>query len=107
MTSVNCNVERFHEVLQRHFREPYVAKGMPAEEMSSVGDGRQPTDRLVTSVVTAELHEQFRNLRRAVHRSGASEPIAQAATPHDLGDYGDHPDGLLPVRVVRTLSDGP
>ena len=76
MTSVNGNAERFHEVFQRHFRELYVVKGMPAEEMSSVDDGRQPTHRLATSVVTAELHEQYRNLRRCSTSLGASESVA-------------------------------
>ena len=59
MISVNGIAERFREVFQRHFWEPYVSKGMPAEEMPSLSAAVSQLTELATSVVTAELHERF------------------------------------------------
>ena len=57
--SVNGIAERFREVFQRHFWEPFVTKGMPAEEMPSLTAAVSQLTELATSVVTAELHERF------------------------------------------------
>ncbi len=59
MISVNGIAERFREVFQRHFWEPFVSRGMPAEEMSSLSAAVNQLTELATSVVTAELHERF------------------------------------------------
>ena len=59
MISVNGIAERFREVFQRHFWEPFVGRGMPAEEMSSLSAAVNQLTELATSVVTAELHERF------------------------------------------------
>ena len=59
MISVNGIAKRFRKVFQRQFWEPYVAKGMPAEEMSSLAAAVSQLTGLATSVVTAELHERF------------------------------------------------
>ena len=57
--SVNGIAERFREVFQRHFWEPFVSKGMPAEEMPFLTTAVSQLTELATSVVTAELHERF------------------------------------------------
>ena len=57
--SVNGIAERFREVFHRHFWEPYVEKGMPAEEMPSLTAAVSQLTELATSVVTAELHQRF------------------------------------------------
>ena len=57
--TVNGIAERFREVFQRHFWEPFVRKGMPAEEMPSLTVAVTQLTELATSVVTAELHERF------------------------------------------------
>ena len=59
MITVNGIAERFRKVFQRHFWEPYVSNGMPAEEMPSLTVAVSQLTELATSVVTAELHERF------------------------------------------------
>ena len=59
MNSVNGIAERFREVFQRHFWEPFVTKGMPAEEMPSLIMAVSQLPELATSVVTVEPHEPF------------------------------------------------
>ena len=57
--SVNGIADRFREVFQRHFWDPFVSKGMPAEEMPSLTMALSQLTELATSVVTAELHVRF------------------------------------------------
>ena len=45
MITVNGIAERFGEVFQRHFWEPYVSRGMPAEEMPSLMAAVKPANR--------------------------------------------------------------
>ena len=59
MISVRGIAERFREVFKRHFREPFVRMGMPAEEMPSLTAAVNQLAELATSVVTGELHERF------------------------------------------------
>ena len=59
MISVNGIAERFSAVFQRHVWEPFVSKGVPAEEMSSLSAAVNQLTELATSVVTAEPHERF------------------------------------------------
>ena len=42
-----------------YFWEPFVAEGMPAEEMPSLTAAVSQLTELATSVVTAELHERL------------------------------------------------
>ena len=66
--SVNGIAEWFREVFQRHFWEPFVRKGMPAEEMPSLTMAISQLTELATSVVTAELHKRFAAFAGAVPR---------------------------------------
>ena len=59
MKSVSGIADRFREVFQRHFWEPFVSKGMPADEMPFLMAAVSQLTDLATSVVTAELHERL------------------------------------------------
>ena len=59
MNSVNGIAERFRQVFQRHFWEPFAENGMHAEEMPSLTMAVSQLTELATRVVTAELHERF------------------------------------------------
>ena len=59
MISVNGIAERFRQVFERHFWEPFVERGMPDDEMPSLSKAVNQLTELATSVVTAELHERF------------------------------------------------
>lgn len=51
--------ERFRAVFERHLWDPFVARGMPTEEISELAADVGQLTELATSVVTTELHERF------------------------------------------------
>ncbi|MGH1492040.1 MAG: MerR family transcriptional regulator [Acidimicrobiales bacterium] len=51
--------ERFRAVFERHVWQPFVARGMPADELSSLSANVAQLTELATSVVTTELHQRF------------------------------------------------
>ena len=67
---------RFREVFQRHFWEPFVEKGMPAEEMPSLTMAVSQLTELATKVVTAELHERFASFAEQ-YLTRAAESVAK------------------------------
>ena len=57
--AVSQIAERFRGVFERHLWDPFVERGMPADEVPSLtSDVRQLTE-LATSVVTTELQDRF------------------------------------------------
>ena len=89
--SVNGIAERFRRVFQRHFWEPFVSKGMPAEEMPSLTAAVSQLTDLANSVVTAELHERFaafaeQYLARAAESTGKGH--AARACSHKSPAHG-------------------
>ena len=84
MVSVNGIADRFREVFQRHFWEPFVRKGMPAEEMSSLTMAVTQLTELATSVVSAELHERLAAYAEQ-YLARAAESVAKDATVDNRG----------------------
>lgn len=62
--------DRFRAVFERHLWEPFVERGMPAEEIPSLTVDVGHLTELATSVVTTELHDRFADF--------AAEYVAQA-----------------------------
>ena len=79
MIFVNGIAERFRKVFQRHFWGSFVAKGMPAEEMSSLAMAVSQLTELAASVVTAELHERFAAFAEQ-YLARAAESVAKDPT---------------------------
>lgn len=50
---------RFRDVFEHHFWQPFVEKGLPPEEITSLSTAVQQLTDLATRVVTTELHERF------------------------------------------------
>ncbi len=70
-TAVNSIAERFRDVFERHFWEPFVESGMPSEEIPALSAAVGQLTELAASVVTTELHERF--------AAFAAEYVARAA----------------------------
>ena len=90
--SVNGIAERFREVFQRHFWEPFVSKGMPAEEMPFLTTAVSQLTELATSVVTAELHERFAAFAEQ-YLARAAESVTKGHDSHVeiIGDRSRYP----------------
>lgn len=50
---------RFRAVFERHLWEPFVERGMPADEIPALSADVGQLTELATSVVTTELHDRF------------------------------------------------
>lgn len=51
--------DRFRSVFERHLWDPFVERGMPADEIGSLTTDVAQLTELATSVVTTELHNRF------------------------------------------------
>lgn len=67
--------DRFRAVFERHLWGPFVEKGMPSGEVSSLTADVGQLTEMATSIVTTELHARF--------ASFASDYVARAANVED------------------------
>ena len=58
-TAVGEIADRFRAVFEQHLWDPFVERGMLADEMPALASDVGQLTELATSVVTTELHEQF------------------------------------------------
>ena len=77
--SVSGISERFRQVFQQHFWDPFVEAGMSPEEIPSLSEAVAQLTELATSTVTAELHEHF----AAFAEQYLSRATEHAAAPSD------------------------
>ena len=83
IVAVDGIAERFRDVFHRHFWEPYVSRGMPADEMPSLTAAVNQLTELAVSVVVAELHERFKAFVEE-YLAGAAESVVTGRL--DLSD---------------------
>ena len=58
-SAVGDIADRFRAVFEKHLWEPFVARGMPADEIGSLSADVAKLTELATSVVTTEMHDRF------------------------------------------------
>ena len=58
-TAVSDVTERFRDVFERHFWEPFVEQGLPPSAIQSLSSAVGQLTDLATRVVTVELHQRF------------------------------------------------
>lgn len=58
-TAVDQMADRFRDVFERHLWEPFVERGMPADEVATLTSEVGQLTELATSIVTTELHDRF------------------------------------------------
>ncbi len=57
--SVAQIAERFRQVFDENMWQPFVERGMPAEEIGEITSSAAKLTELATAVITAELHQRF------------------------------------------------
>ena len=76
-SAVGGIADRFRSVFERHLWEPFVDRGMPADEIPSLSSDVGQLTELATSVVKTELHDHF--------ASFAAEYVARAVDSSERG----------------------
>ena len=105
--SVKGIAERFREVFQRHFWEPFVREGMPAEELPSLTAAVSQLTELTSSIPSARPARPSLLIVRIVRYNVGADPTTPkrpgSARRNSISVHASPPPANIPIACTNTV----